>query len=139
MPWFGMSTVYSSPNIPLAIPSCWACLNCCHHLNGITEESHCDAHLHPQCRPCCVFLTVQTLLILFQFYFSLTLRNSLLLGVCFTVSKAPPSGQIQHLKRVNGFENCYKWTKVDTCFSFNKTHKTRHFAIFVIVMTQILH
>ena len=38
-----------------------------------------------------------------------------------------------------GFEKYEKWTKIDTCFSFNKTYKTRHFAIFVIVMTQILH
>ena len=43
------------------------------------------------------------------------------------------------LKGSMGFEKYKKWTKVDTCFSFNKTHKTRHFAIFVIVMTQILH
>ena len=38
-----------------------------------------------------------------------------------------------------GFEKYKKWTKVDTCFSFNKTHQTRNFALFEMVMTQILH
>ena len=27
----------------------------------------------------------------------------------------------------------------DSCFSFNKTHQTRNFALFEMVMTQILH
>ena len=38
-----------------------------------------------------------------------------------------------------GFEKYYKWTKVDPSFSFNKTHQTRNFALFDMVMTQILH
>ena len=30
-------------------------------------------------------------------------------------------------------------SQVDACFSFNKTHQTRNFALFEMVMTQILH
>ena len=38
-----------------------------------------------------------------------------------------------------GFEKYYKWTKVDTYFSYNKTQQTRNFALFEMLMTQILH
>ena len=38
-----------------------------------------------------------------------------------------------------GLEKYLNWTKEDTCFSFNKTHQTSNFALFEMVITQILH